>query len=75
MDFPEVYYDREEDILSVQVSDKLNKESYRPCPGVVVTVDEDRDATLIEFIGPVREWFAPLIDALLPEAQKPGAAR
>lgn len=62
---PEIVYDRATDTLMIGVSDEPGVEAYEPVPGVIVTVDADGDVTTLEFMGKVRERFAPLIDHFL----------
>jgi uncharacterized protein YuzE len=61
MKYPDIFYDPETDTLGIEFSGAERKESYEVAPGVWVTVGKDDDPVLIEFMGPVREWFAPLI--------------
>lgn len=62
MKYPEVRYVYDEDILAVQLTGEQIKYTIEPAPGVYVSVDHEERPVLIEFMGPVREWFAPLIE-------------
>lgn len=74
---PEVFYDPETDTLGVEFSSAERKESYEAAAGVWVTVGKDDRVVLIEFMGPVREWFAPLIDQVrsAPASTPPSTKR
>jgi hypothetical protein len=62
MKFPEVTYVYDEDVLAVQLTDEPIKYTIEPAPGVFVSVDKEERPVLVEFLGPVRGWFSPLID-------------
>ena len=75
MEEPDIYYDAPSGTLSIRVSDTPSVESYEPVPGVMVAVNAEGDMTSMEFMGKVRERFAPVIDAFLAEARAQHARR
>ena len=70
MKYPEFAYEPETDTLVVQLSAMEIEGSIEPAPGIIVSIDNNQQPVLIEFMGPVRKWFAPLIDHFMAEAQR-----
>ena len=69
MGAPQFDYEPETDTFAVQLSAAPIVDTIEPATGVIVSLDKDQRPVLIEFMGPVREWFAPLIDHFLAEAR------
>jgi hypothetical protein len=67
---PQFDYEPKTDTLAVQLSAEPIVDTIEPATGVLVSLDKDQRPVLIEFMGPVREWFAPLIDHFLAEAEQ-----
>jgi hypothetical protein len=69
MKYPRFDYEPVTDTLSVQLSADVIEASIEPAPGVVISVDVNQRPVLIEFVGPVRDWFAPFLHQLRKDAE------
>ena len=68
---PEVHYYPETDTMWVVLSDRPSVESAEVAENVIVALSEDGEPVAIEFLGPVSEIFADLIErAVQPKSKQ-----
>ena len=66
-----VYYDPATDSLSINLAGKPAAESEEVADDVIVGYDDQNRVVLIEFMGGVRQMFAPLIKGQKTAAKDP----
>lgn len=58
-----VFYDPSTDSMSINLVDRPAADNEEIAENVIVGYDKDNNVVLIEFMGGVRDLFAPLIHA------------